>query len=179
VIEPQAAEAQAAFISWTALATKPDPGCTKSTPLIGPRALGVPVAAYSFAGRLPAGWRAVSGAKTTASAGSVAVKTNLETNGYQLIGPILSLPAGRYSVSVDGTLTSGRLGIGLLDDEANKWLGTAPFVDTCTRVNSGLRMALTNVTTAGQRLRVVLFNADASPAPSTWIVRSVIVHQAS
>ena len=133
------------------------------------------VSRASFANGVPTGWSAVRPA-TVARLDGIALRTAALAGTYNLLGPTMKLPAGTYTIALDGGVRAGGMTIGLLGVTSNNWVGQASFFGRCP-TEPGTRLGLSHVTTGGEEVRVVLSNFDPSEERSQWLVRALTVRR--
>jgi hypothetical protein len=102
------------------------------------------------------------------------VRTNPTSGDYNLLGPIVTLPKGAYTIVVDGGVGAGGMTIGLLDLATSSWVDQASFYGRCPST-PGTVLALDHVGTTGDKVRVILSNFDPSAEASSWAIRRVRV----
>jgi hypothetical protein len=175
VVAPDAAEAQRNSSRWQYHWFRSLPcGTTPDKPLLASDLSRDVVSRASFAKGVPSGWTAVKPAQVTRGKEGIAVRTAALAGTYNLLGPTMKLPAGTYSVVVDGAVRAGGMTIGLLGTATNAWVGQATFFGRCPS-EPGTRLGLSHVTTGGEEVRVVLSNFDPSEERSQWVVRGLRV----
>lgn len=80
---------------------------------------GKALATTSFAHGVADGW---SGAAVAAAAGGAPFETSSTMWAYELQGPYVTLPPGKYTVYARGRVLAGGLDLGVLNADANVWL---------------------------------------------------------
>jgi hypothetical protein len=132
-----------------------------------------PIAVWDFSFGLTEQWTALPGTDVRSSADGTAIRTNTRPLDYQLMGPTLSLAAGRYAASVVGSVGLGGLELGVLrTDPTPEWIVTTHYFD---RQFAGKalpivsRFSLAEPTT----VRVILSNWAQKETSSEWVIKLV------
>ncbi len=131
---------------------------------------------------LPRGWRAGSPGVQLRSDVTVlrgrkvialSVRTTKTNNAYQLVAPIVWLPAGRYVAAVRGEVTAGGLWLGVLDAEADRWIAESPFGNNARIVPS--TMPVTFTLASWRPIRMILSNLSTSSRRSGWLIWQAVI----
>jgi len=132
-------------------------------------------ATWSFATGLPTGWRAEQGTDYRSTEDGLEVTTNGRRFTYQLLSPVLQLPAGSFEVAAEMEVRSGGVVLSVLDVARDKFVASSPHSERGTRrrqVSIGKRFTTSRPTL----VRVVLSNWAGVALPSTWQVDSVGIY---
>ena len=135
-----------------------------------PPADAVRVAEWAFAGRVPSGWRAETGVFARPAGRGLSVDTTALPNGYQLSSGVRRLPAGTYTLYLDGRVTDGGLLLGALDVAAQAWKNTAGHAAGQEEFDAK-RMNLTFVLDRPTDIELILANWAPKPRSSRWELR--------
>lgn len=135
------------------------------TPLSGDPG-GSVLAAWSFANGVPSAFHSEA-REVTAMQGAVEIKTAEARFGYTLEGDARTLPPGSYGVTLDGRVLSGGMQLGILDDDAQRWLAQSSFWSG-QRGWDQRRMVVRFELAKPTRIRIMLTNLRPKDGISTW-----------
>ena len=125
---------------------------------------------WRFDGALPIGWLPAGGVEIGGGGPSrLVVRTDASPMGYQLMAPVVRVPAGTYLVRAEARVAVGGMVLGLLDESGRRWLATSRYSAT---PDAG-SMAVSLTTTHPLYLRVVLSNWRSDRSTSLWSLRRV------
>jgi hypothetical protein len=120
------------------------------------------VTAWSFARGTPSGW---SG---DATAHGASFTTTSRPWSYELVGPKVQLPAGRYAVYARGRVLAGGLDLGVLDADKNAWLEQRFYWSAQRARFANGWMTTPFELTAATSVQVILSNWVPSAQQSRW-----------
>jgi hypothetical protein len=107
-------------------------------------------------------------------AGTVSVSTAGASGNYQLLSPVVPLPAGRYVAAIRGEVQSGGLLLGVLDVRANKWIAQDPFAATSPPSRATMPVSFT--LSSPKAVRVILSNWGSGSRPaSSWLLNAALI----
>ncbi len=84
-------------------------------------------ARWQFVGAVAPDWTPIEGVATQTAEGALELTTTTGRSEYQLTGPRVLLSPGAYELRADVTVGEGGLDLGVLNADADTWLGNAHY----------------------------------------------------
>ena len=132
-----------------------------------------PVTRWRFA-HLPPGWSKDPPTQITTGR-TLAVRTSVPGNAYQLQGPIVTLAPGNYVAIVKGAIVKGGMELGVLDVNPDVWLELNTF-HASHPARAGTLLSAFSIVTR-EPVEVILAQAPDAKAPSRWrLIEGAIAH---
>jgi hypothetical protein len=136
--------------------------------------LNPPVRSWNPAGMLSSWVRQVPRVEDTTVNGTLNVVTSPQSLAYQLMSPMITLPAGHYVAVARGRVQRGGLTLGVLDSKSSKWVQTADF--SSSEEPYAVTMPVTFSLARPTALQIVLANDNPGDQVSDWHIRTVSIN---